>query len=114
MQNKMLNNKTNGLLVAMNRFIEQTGLDDVVTNINTKTNTASITGSKDGYQYTTTVKQEDFGVVRTQAVFEKGIGIGKEALASQIKDLLKQGYTQRVVATMLGVSQSLVSKYSRM
>ena len=116
MENKLLKRENNGLLDAMNRYIERTGLDEVITSINTKTNTASITGSKDGYQYTTTVKAEKCGTIQTSSVFERDVRkkIGKNALASQIKDLLNEGYTQREVATMLGVSQPLVSKYSRL
>ena len=81
------------------------------TTINTKTGTACLTGSKDGYQYTTTLQKEKHGVIQTHASFE--INLGKEALISQIKRLLSEGYRQREVADMLGVSQSLVSKYSR-
>ena len=100
-----------GALHTLENFIFQTGLDNVKTYINTKTGTASITGSKGGYQYTTTVKREKHGVVQTQASFETNLG--KEALISQVKQLLKEGYRQREVADMLGISQSLVSKYSR-
>jgi len=96
-----------GALQTLENFIFQ----NVKTSINTKTGTASITGSKDGYQYTTTVKREKHGVVQTQASFETNLG--KEALISQVKQLLKEGYRQREVADMLGISQSLVSKYSR-
>ena len=90
-------------LQALENFISQTGLKNVKTSINT--------GSRDGYQYTTTVKREKHGVVQTQASFETNLG--KEALISQVKQLLKEGYRQREVADMLGISQSLVSKYSR-
>ena len=98
-----------GALQTLENFIFQTGLENVKTSINTKTGTASITGSKGGY--TTTVKREKHGVVQTQASFETNLG--KEALISQVKQLLKEGYRQREVADMLGISQSLVSKYSR-
>ena len=100
-----------GALQTLENFISQTGLENVKTSINTKTGTASITGSKDGYQYTTTVNREKHGVVQTQASFETNLGKG--ALISQVKQLLKEGYRQREVADMLGISQSLVSKYSR-
>ena len=88
-----------GALQTLENFIFQTGLENVKTSINTKTGTASITGSKDGYQYTTTVKREKHGVVQTQASFETNLG--KEALISQVKQLLKEGYRQREVADML-------------
>ena len=97
---------------ALENFVNQTGLENVKTTYNTKTGTACITGTKDGYKYTTTMQKETNGVVQTQSRFESNLG--KDALVSQVKSLLKQGYKQREVADMLGISQSLVSKYSRL
>ena len=93
-------------------FLEHTGLENVKMNCNTKTGTACVTGTKDGYQYTTTMKKEANGMIQTNTSFE--CNLGKEALVSQVKSLLQQGYKQREVADMLGISQSLVSKYSRL
>jgi transcriptional regulator len=50
-------------------------------------------------------------MVQNQSCFESNLG--KEALVSQVKSLRKQGYKQQEIADMLGISQSLVSKYSR-
>lgn len=112
MNNKLKKKDPNNVLQMLNDFIIQTGMENVKTSINTKTGTASITGTKDGYQYTTTVKREKNGIINTHASFE--INLGKEALVFQVKQLIKQGYRQREVADMLGISQSLVSKYSRL
>lgn len=111
MSNNLVKKGQVSALQALENFISQTELNNVKTSINTKTGTASITGSKDGYQYTTTIKREKHGVIQTQASFETNMG--KEALITQVKQLLKEGYRQREVANMLGISQSLVSKYSR-
>ena len=42
-------------------------------------------------------------------MFEKNLG--KDGLKKQIKELYSQGYKQREIADMLGVSQSTVSNY---
>lgn len=112
MNNQLMKKGQISVLQSLENFITQTGLENVKTEVNTKTGTASITGSKDGYQYTTTMKREKHGVVQTQATFESNLG--KEALISQVKQLLREGHKQREVANMLGISQSLVSQYSRL
>ena len=112
MKNKLQKKEQISGFQALENFVNQTGLENVKTTYNTKTGTACIVGNKDGYQYTTTMQKEVHGVVQTQSRFESNLG--KEALVSQVKSLLKQGYKQREVADMLGISQSLVSKYSRM
>ena len=111
MSDKLMKKGQSTALQALESFISQTGLENVKTVINTKAGTASITGSRGGYQYTTTDKREEHGVIQRHSSFEANLG--KEALVSQIKQLLKDGYKQREVADMLGISQSLVSKYSR-
>lgn len=111
MSDKIMKKGQVNALQVLENFILQTGLEDVKTFINTKTGTASITGSRNGYQYTTTVKRENHGTIQSHASFETNLG--KEALIAQIKQLLRDGYKQREVADMLGISQSLVSKYSR-
>lgn len=97
---------------ALENFVRQTGLENVKTTYNTKTGTACIVGTKNGYQYTTTIQKERRGMIQKQLCFESNLS--KDALVSQVKSLLKQGYKQREVADMLGISQSLVSKYSRL
>ena len=100
------------VIQMLENFVAQTELENVKTTLNTKTGTASITGSKDGYQYTTTMQKETHCMVRTESMFE--CNLLKEALISQVKNLRRQGYKQQEIADMLGISQSLVSKYSRM
>lgn len=112
MKNKFPSANNSNVLETLHDFISKTGLDDVKTSINTKTGTASITGTKDGFQYTTTVKRKEKGVIQTQTSFDTNLG--KEALVLQVKELLNDGYRQQEVADMLGISQSLVSKYSRL
>lgn len=112
MKNHLQKNEKISGFQALEDFVSKTGLENVKTTYNTKTGTACIVGSKDGYQYTTTMQREMHGMVQTQSCFESNLG--KEALVSQVKSLLQQGYKQREVADMLGISQSLVSKYSRM
>lgn len=111
MSDNLIETRGINVIQTLENFISKTELEDVKTIIDAKAGTASITGSRDGYQYTTTLKRQEYGVVQTHTSFE--CNIGKEALISQVKQLLKQGYRQREVANMLGISQSLVSKYSR-
>ena len=98
-------------LKTVDNFINATGLQDVKASFNSKTGTASITGKKDGFQYCTTISKEDNGTIFQQSKFD--LNFGKDALVSQIKELRKQNYKQQQIADMLGISQSLVSKYSR-
>lgn len=100
---------TKNIMSAINNLITNVGLDDVKTNFNSKAGIASITGSKDGIQYTTTLTKQLHGVIKTTSQFS--VNLGKEALTNQIKDLRKQGYKQREIADMLKVSQATVSKY---
>ena len=58
------------------------------------------------------MQQEKHGQIVKYSAFE--INVGKDALIEQIKELRRQGYKQLEIADMLGISQSLVSKYSRM
>lgn len=112
MRKEMQNYKNKSPLNLVNEFINQTGLNDTRMTINSKTGTVSITGRKDGYQYTTTMQQEKHGSIVRNSSFE--VNVGKEALIEQIKELRSEGYKQLEIAEMLGISQSLVSKYSRM
>ena len=58
------------------------------------------------------MQQEKHGNIVKNSSFE--VNIGKGALVEQMKELRKDGYKQLEIANMLGVSQSLVSKYLRM
>lgn len=112
MKKEIQTNNSKSPLDLVNEFIDQVGLNDTKMTINSKTGTVSITGCKDGYQYTTTMQQEKHGNIVRNSSFE--VNIGKGALVEQIKELRKDGYKQLEIANMLGVSQSLVSKYLRM
>lgn len=111
MENRLIKREGNSGFQALENFVNQTGLKNVKTSYNTKTGTACITGTKDGYQYTTTMQKERYGVVQTQSRFESNLG--KDALVSQVQSLRRQGYRQQEIADMLGISQASVSKYSR-
>lgn len=112
MKDKLVKREQISGFQVLENFVNRTGLENVRTTYNTKTGTACIIGTKNGYQYTTTVQKETHGVIQTQSRFESNLG--KDALVSQVKSLLQQRYKQKEVADMLGISQSLVSKYSRL
>lgn len=112
MKNELRKHDKKSQLELVREFIDLTGLDDTKMMINSKTGTVSITGRKNGYQYTTTMQQEKHGQIVKNSSFE--VNVGKDALIEQIKELRRQGYKQLEIADMLGISQSLVSKYSRM
>lgn len=109
MKNKIIKNQPQDVFIAISNLIENIGLKDVITNINSKTGTVSIIGSKAGFQYTTTLTKQLNGTVKTTTKF--ATNLGKDALKSQIKDLKKQGYKQQQIADMLKISQATVSKY---
>lgn len=108
MTNKLIKS-SRSILESMDNFIKCTELKDVKTVFDSKKGTATISGCRDGVQYTTTMKKQKNGVVKTESMF--GTNLGKSALTEQIKELKSQGYKQREIADMLGISQSSVSKY---
>lgn len=112
MSHEIIRKKQVNVLQAMSDFISNTGLENVKTSYNSKAGSASITGSQNGIQYTTTLQRQQNGVIQTNSQFSNNLG--KEALVSQVKELVSQGYKQRQIADMLGISQSLVSKYARL
>ena len=101
--------KKNNIMEAIKFLSSEIGLDEVKTTFNSKTKTASIVGNKDGIQYTTTLTEHTSRHIQTNSMFEKNLG--KDGLKKQIKELYSQGYKQREIADMLGVSQSTVSNY---
>ena len=103
--------QNNGLLNAMSELVSKMPLDDVKTQFNAKTGTASITGHRNGIQYTTTLSVHPEGVIQTNAMFNKDMS--REALEMQIKKLKKDGYKHTEIAEMLGISQPTVSNYLR-
>ena len=109
--NEIITDSNNSLLSAINELICSIPLDDVKTSFNAKTGTASITGHRNGVQYTTTLSKKKGGLIRKDSMFYKDMG--RDALADQIKELKNDGYKQTEIADMLGVSQPTVSKYLR-
>ena len=109
MSNEIIKKQSQNVLGAINNLIANIGLKDVKTTFNSKNGTASVVGTKDGIQYTTTLTKQLYGVVQTTTQF--AANLGKEALQAQIKDLRKQGYKQQQIADMLNISQATVSKY---
>lgn len=103
-----LNNK---LIEAVNSLVNNSTLEDIQTHFNAKTGTASITGHRNGIQYTTTLSSQPEGVIQSNSMFNKNLG--KDALEIQIKKLKRDGYKQIEIAEMLGISQPTVSNYLR-
>lgn len=92
MSNNLEKKEGQNVLTAISDFVINVGLDNVKTSINTKTGVASITGNKDGIQYTTTLTNCSSGVVQTTSKFV--INASKEVLIFQVKELKRQGFTQ--------------------
>ena len=109
---KEIKKKSNNNFEVLQNLNLQSDLQDVKSSFNIKTGIASFTGAKDGYQYTTIVKREQYGITQTMHKFEKNLSLNE--LVQQVKDLTAQGYKQRETAELLGISQASVSKYSRM
>lgn len=111
MSDNLMKKQPKNILTVMDNLVSDIGLNDVKTTFDSKTGIASVIGSKDGFQYTTTLTKHMNGVVQTTTQF--ATNLGKEALISQIKALRKQGYKQQQIADMLKISQATVSKYLR-
>lgn len=101
----------NGILEYLRRFVHDTGFDEFKTSYNSRTGTATVTGKKDGMQYTTTIQRNKYGETRTSSHYN--VTVGRKALIEQVKQLRRQGYKQTEIADMLGISQSSVSNYLR-
>ncbi len=97
------------IINAISELVDNVGLDDVKTVFDSKTGTASISGNKNGIQYTTTLARHKEGLIQTSSRFSANIG--RDALKQQIIDLKKQGYTQSKIGDMLGISQPTVHNY---
>lgn len=97
---------------SISQFIEDARLDDIRMSLDTKTGTATVSGRRDGMQYTTTIQSNLHGTTRTSSAYS--VNVGKDALIEQAKQLRRQGYKQTQIAAMLGVSQATISKYLRM
>ena len=98
-------------LKSLDRFIQDSGLQDVKTRMDSRKGTATITGSRDGIQYTTTVQRNKYGATRTVSQYDTNVG--RDAMIEQVKELRRQHYTQQEIADMLGISQATVSIYLR-
>lgn len=109
MKNEITKQSQENVLLAINNLVKNVGLNDVKTSFNSKTGTASVTGNRNGIQYTTTLKKQQNGITQTSSQFN--INISKDALKNQIKDLNKQGFKQQQIADMLNISQPTVSNY---
>lgn len=109
MSNEIIKKQQQNVLSAMNEVVSNIGLDDAKVSYNAKTGTASVTGVRNGIQYTTTLKRQQHGVVQINSHFDTNIG--REGLISQVKELRKQGYKQQQIAEMLGISQTTVHNY---
>lgn len=103
--------QNSGILESLGRFVEDTGLSNVKTSYDSRTGTATITGNRDGMQYTTTVQRNKYGATKTVSQYD--VTVGRDAMIEQVKQLKRQGYKQTEIADMLGISQSSVSNYLR-
>lgn len=99
-------------LVFINEYIEKNNLNDVKVMVDSKAGTMSVVGNNGGYRYTTTFQKKTYGDIVTNTEFQ--MNLGKEALVEQVKRLRKEGRKQKEIAEMLGISQGLVSRYSRL
>lgn len=104
--------KKNSLIIKMAECAENLNLKNLKTSYDEKRGVAIVSGYNDGIQYTTTLKLENNGYIQTNSKFSTDMN--KEELILQVKSLCKQGYKQTEVATMLGISQSLVSRYKNL
>lgn len=109
MSHEIIKKQQQNVLSAINEVISNIGLDDVKTSFNSKTGTASVTGNRNGIQYTTTLKRQQHGVIQTNSQFDTNVG--KDALITQVKELYRQGYKQQQIADMLNISQTTVHNY---
>lgn len=89
----------------------QEGLNISKIVIDYNTDTAFVVGDKDEYQYTIIQQKLKFGKIATMTKFSKELS--KDEKIEQIKQLKKDGLKQMDIANRLGVSQGLVSRYSR-
>lgn len=96
-------------LSKVNRFIEDSRLENIKLTLNSRTGTTSVTGDRDGLHYACTIQCNRYGEVRTESQYTTNLG--KDIMIEQIKELRKQGHKQVDIANMLGVSQPLVSRY---
>lgn len=111
MANELQRHDSGGFLKLLDRFIQDSGLQDVKTRMDSRKGTATITGSRDGIQYTTTVQRNKYGATRTVSQYDTNVG--RDAMIEQVKELRRQHYTQQEIADMLGISQATVSIYLR-
>ena len=83
-----------------------------MTNIKTSTDEsrgiATVSGEKDGQLLSYSIRQSGLGKIGIQSVYDK---LPRKAdYKDEVKSLYRDGYKQREIAAMLGISQSLVSK----
>lgn len=112
MSNDLMKKQSENILRTMDNLVSNTGLNDVKTTFDSKTGIASVSGEKDGHQYTTTLTRHKNGVTRLSTQFDTNLD--KEELILQIKELRKKGYKQQEIADILKISQATVSRYLNM
>ena len=93
-------------------------VDDVASQMkNVKTTTderrgvATVSGERDGQRLSFTIRQSPLGEIREASVYDDLPR--KSDYKDEVKRLYRERYTQQEIATMLGISQSLVSKLLR-
>lgn len=96
---------TEELMNMLKSFISTNDLQQIDANFNTQTHAINITGEKDSYIYNVTIKKKVVCPISFDDSSDR---------TEKIKSLLAQGHTQKEVAAILGISQSLVSKCSKL
>lgn len=104
-----------GLIPKKGHSTLRRAVDDVsrqMTKVKTSTDEdkgiATVSGERDGQRLSFTIRQSDLGEIRRATVYTDLPR--KSDYKDEVRQLYREGYKQREIAEMLGISQSLVSK----
>ncbi len=92
-------------------YTKKSDLDDIEVHINVKKGLATISGHKNGIRATTTISIEQSQDQTTKADDDRALT--KRILTDTVKRLHSDGFTQKEIARIMGISQSSVSIYLR-
>jgi len=87
-------------------IITANNLEDIT--VSYTQNKATISGNKDGYQFTLNIESSNNGFIQSQSIFKKDLT--PDAIIKEAKTLKKRGLTQVQIGKMLNKSQSYISK----
>ena len=104
-----------GLIPKKGQSALRRAVDDVsrqMTKVRTSTDEesgiATVSGEMYGKRMSYTIRQSELGEIRTASAYEDLPR--KSDYKEEVQQLYREGYKQREIALMLGISQSLVSK----